>query len=582
MVKKILLVMIIIVYLISVIFAAFISIDRIIDKYSTEDKVVAFFESGKINLLIEDELINSKAPPVINGNEIFIPFDIVKKYIDSTIYKEADGSVVTVTSGDKVIRMKDGELQAYVNMEPVELDMTARYIDNVLYVPVVIFSEIFKIEAVYNEGSNVVIIDYLKNYEHRGVVNPQISVETETADGVTIKKKTTAQKTVAVRSGKSIKNPIYKEIGKSGESVDVYTIEGAWAKIRTVEGIVGYVETRFLTSEINYEELTVNLIRRTPDELEDIILAWQYIYKTTPPVEEFMEFSEINVYSPTWFTITDTEGTLESRADMPYVEKVHELGARIWPLLSNTFNDIDMTSAILNNPDSRDNIIRQILSYAQLYEFDGINLDFENIYLKDRDAYTQFVRELMPYARDMDLKISVDVGVPGGSDNYSLCYDHENLSKEADYIMVMTYDQYWASSPVAGSQAQLQWVSDMLELTLLYVNPDKLIVGLPFYTRMWRDTDGVVKNYKTLGIDDTLEFINEKEIEMVWDEESGQYFATYTEEGSVYKMWIEEKESLVLKTDLVKEFDLRGVAAWQLSLGNEDAWKGIGESLSER
>ncbi len=582
MVKKTLLVMIVAAYLISVIFAAFISIDRIIDKYSPEDKVVAFFESGKINLLIEDKLINSAAPPVINGSEIFIPFDIVKKYIDHTIYKEADGSVVTVTSGNKVIRMKDGELQSYVNMEPVELDMTARYIDNVLYVPVVIFSEIFKIEAVYHEESNVVIIDYLKNYEHKGIVSPRINIETETVDGITIEKTKTTQKTVAVRSGKSIKKPIYKEIGESGETVDVYTIEGSWAKIRTPEGIVGYVETRFLTSSISYEELTVNLIRRTPDELEDIILAWQYIYKTTPPIEEFMEFSEINVYSPTWFTVTDTEGTLESRADMPYVEKVHELGARIWPLLNNTFNDIDMTSAILNNPDSRDNIIRQILLYAQLYELDGINLDFENIYLKDRDAYTQFVRELMPYARDMGLKISVDVGVPGGSDNYSLCYDHENLSKEADYIMVMTYDQYWASSPVAGSQAQLQWVSDMLELTLLYVNPDKLIVGLPFYTRMWRDTDGVVKNYKTLGIDDTLEFINEKEIEMVWDEESGQYFATYTEEGSVYKMWIEEKESLVLKTDLVKEFNLRGVAAWQLSLGNEDAWKGIGESLSER
>jgi len=582
MLKKILLFIIIAAYLISVIFVAYISIDRIIDKYSTEDEVVAFFDSSKINLLIEDKLINSTAPPIINGSEIFIPFDIVKKYIDSTIYKEADGSVVTVTSGDKVIRMKDSDLQAYVNMEPVELDMTARYINNVLYVPVVIFSEIFKVEAVYNEEYNVVIIDYLKNYEHKGTVSPQISIETKTNDGLITKKKTTSLKTVAVRSGKSIKKPIYKEIGESGETVDVYAIEGAWAKIRTSEGIVGYVETRFLTSSISYKELTVNLIRRTPDELEDIILAWQYIYKTTPPVEEFMQFNEINVYSPTWFTVTDAEGTLESRADMPYVEKVHEIGARIWPLLSNTFNDIDMTSAILNNPNSRDNVIRQILSYAQLYELDGINLDFENIYLKDSDAYTQFVRELMPYARDMGLKISVDVGVPGGSDNYSLCYDHENLSKEADYIMVMTYDQHWASSPVAGSQAQLQWVSDMLELTLLYVNPDKLLVGLPFYTRMWRDTDGVVKNHKTLGIDNTLEFINEKGIEMVWDEESGQYFATYTEEGSVYKMWIEEKESLVLKTDLVKEFGLRGVAAWQLSLGNEDTWKGIGESLSER
>lgn len=582
MIKKFLLVIIIIAYLISVIFTAYISVDRITEKYSTEDKVVKFFESGKINLLIEDNLINSPAPPVINGGEIFIPFDIVKKYIDSTIYKEADGSVVTVTSEDKVIRMKNSSLQSFVNMEPVELDMTARYIDSVLYVPVVIFSEIFKIEAVYKEDSNVVIIDFLKNYEHKGIVSPKINVQTSNEDGITTEKKASSLKTVAVRTGKSIKTPIYKEIGESGETVDVYAIEGAWAKIRTTEGIVGYVETRFLTSSINYKDLTVNLIRRTPDELEDIVLAWQFIYKTTPPIEEFMEFSEINVYSPTWFTVTDAEGTIESRADMPYVEKVHEIGARIWPLFSNTFNDIDMTSAILNNPDARDNIIRQLLSYAQLYELDGINLDFENIYLKDRDAYTQFVREIMPYAQDMDLKISVDVGVPGGSDNYSLCYDHENLSKEADYIMVMTYDQHWASSPIAGSQAQLQWVSDMIELTLLSVNPDKLLIGLPFYTRMWRDTDGVVKNYKTLGIDDTLEFINEKDIEMVWDEESGQFFATYTEDGSVYKMWVEEKESLTLKAELVEKFGLRGVAAWQLSLGNEDAWKGIGEALSER
>ena len=387
---------------------------------------------------------------------------------------------------------------------------------------------------------------------------------------------------VAVRRGKSIKEPLYREIGLDGETVDVYEIEGEWSRIRTEDGIVGYVETRFLSSSISYSELSVNLVRRTPDELEDIILAWQYIYQTTPPIEEFMEFSEINVYSPTWFTVTDADGTIESRADMPYVEKVHELDARIWPLLNNTFNDINMTSAVLNNPDSRDNIIRQILYYSQLYELDGINLDFENIYLKDRDAYTQFVRELMPYARDMGIKISVDVGIPGGSDNYSLCYDHENLSKSADYIMVMTYDQHWASSPVAGSQAQLQWVADMLELTLEYVNPDKLLVGIPFYTRIWRDTDGVVKNVKTLGIDDTLEYLIEKDVEMTWDEESGQYFATYTEEGSVYKMWIEESESIALKAGLTDRFNLRGVAVWQLSLGNEDAWKGIGESLSER
>jgi spore germination protein YaaH len=582
MLKRILLIVIMAVYLIASVFAVYISINKIADKYRVEDEIIAFFDEGKINLVIEDELINGYAPPVINGSEIFLPFDIVKKYIDPTIYKEPDGSVVTVTSDDKVIRMRNEDLQAFVNMEPVELDLTARYIDRVLYVPIVVFSDIFKIKATYNNDSDVVIIDYLRNYEHKGFISPEISIGSESENGVTTTKKTAVMDSVALRRGKSVKEPLYKEIGREGEVVDVYSIEGAWAKVRTEEGIIGYVESRFLTSSVDYSGITVNLIRRTPDELEEIVLAWQYIYMTTPPIEDFMEFDEINVYSPTWFTVVDADGTMDSRADMPYVEKVHESGARIWPLLSNTFNDIDMTSAVLNNPDARDNVIRQMISYVQLYKLDGINLDFENIYLKDRDAYTQFVREIMPYARSMGIKVSVDVGVPGGSDNYSLCYDHENLSREADYIMVMTYDQHWASSPVAGSQAQLQWVSDMLELTLEYVNPDKLVVGIPFYTRIWRDTDGVVKNVKTLGIEDTLELLEEKEVEMTWDDESGQYFATYTEEGSVYKMWIEEPESIALKADLVNTFNLRGVAVWQLSLGNEEAWESIGESLSGR
>jgi spore germination protein YaaH len=122
----------------------------------------------------------------------------------------------------------------------------------------------------------------------------------------------------------------------------------------------------------------------------------------------------------------------------------------------------------------------------------------------------------------------------------------------------------------------------MIGLTLESVAPEKLLVGIPFYTRMWRETDGVVKNFKTLGIDDTLEFIEEKDAEMIWDEESGQYFATFTEDGSVYKMWIEEPESIGMKAGLVNEFGLAGAAVWQLSLGNEGAWDSIGKALSER
>ena len=42
-------------------------------------------------------------------------------------------------------------------------------------------------------------------------------------------------------------------------------------------------------------------------------------------------------------------------------------------------------------------MIAQILQYAHVYDLDGINLDFENVYLDDKERLVQFVRELTPY-----------------------------------------------------------------------------------------------------------------------------------------------------------------------------------------
>ena len=95
--------------------------------------------------------------------------------------------------------------------------------------------------------------------------------------------------------------------------------------------------------------------------------------------------------------------------------------------------------------EARRHVIDQILTYAYIYKFDGINIDFENLYLSDKDNLTQFMRELVPLAHQMNLAVSIDVGVPGGSEAYSRCYDHEELGKVADYVMVMTYDQYWSA-----------------------------------------------------------------------------------------------------------------------------------------
>jgi len=72
------------------------------------------------------------------------------------------------------------------------------------------------------------------------------------------------------------------------------------------------------------------------------------------------------------------------------------------------------------------------------------------MYISDRDVFTQFVREIAPLLREQGLVVSVDV-------NDIQCYDKKALSEAVDYIMYMSYDQHWSTSPVAGSVAQVSW-----------------------------------------------------------------------------------------------------------------------------
>ena len=140
----------------------------------------------------------------------------------------------------------------------------------------------------------------------------------------------------------------------------------------------------------------------------------------------------------------------------------------------------------MNNTELREKVINQILVYAGLYNLDGINIDFENINIKDRDMLTQFIRELAPIMKEQGLVLSMDITVKSLSENWSLCYDRQELAKAVDYLALMAYDEHWGSSPVSGSVASIGWVEKgIVQLLELGVPPQKILLGIPFYTREW-------------------------------------------------------------------------------------------------
>lgn len=532
-------------------------------------QVVGFFDSiPGTRLVIGSEVVTEPEPPLIREGRILLPFDTVKKHIDPYIWWDEVQQKVIITTRDRVIRMETGKLDALVNEEPMELQFPPVEENGTLYIPMDFLKDFYRINLRYLPDQDVVIVDRRNSIYRMG--------EVLNADAV-------------IRTGMSIKEPIVRqfsesEIGTQAAEMVIFKEYESWYWVRTHEGIFGYIP------KADVVEREIIITQQDPDRFETspplpadkISLVWDMTYS-----KKYMAFSRdtspgIDIWSPTWFEIIDREGTVKNRANPEYVEWAHSNGWQVWGHVANAFKDIEGTSIILNSTDLRHKVIKQILAYAALYELDGINLDFENIYLKDRDAYTQFVREITPLLREQGLVVSVAVGVPGGSETWSLSHDRKALGETVDYVCVMTYDQHW---PSMGSSAELQWVEDRLLATLDEVPPDKLLLGIPLYTRLWSEevVDGKVdvSYVAALTIDGAWKRVRENNATVVWNPSQGQYNAAYEKDGKTIRMWIEDADAVNAKTSLVHKYNLAGACVWAANFANESVWPVFERNLKQ-
>jgi len=209
------------------------------------------------------------------------------------------------------------------------------------------------------------------------------------------------------------------------------------------------------------------------------------------------------------------------------------------------------------------------------------------MYKEDALYFSMFVNELSVEFRRKNLIVSVDITVPDGSDFWSKCYDRITLSKSADYLIVMTYDEHYASSPVSGSVASHAWVKNNIEKLLEIMPSEKLIMGIPLYTRIWYETPSqTVANKmdvksKAITIKAAKKIIEENDYNLIWDEYSKQYYIVYFEENRLVKIWLEEEKSILEKVKLANEYNLAGIASWRKGYEPLELWEYIDDILKQ-
>ncbi|WP_019908435.1 glycosyl hydrolase family 18 protein [Paenibacillus sp. HW567] len=501
------------------------------------------------------------------GDKLLLPLPLLQKYVDASIRYEEETKSVILSTDNELLYMQEDSTAASLNNKPLQLRLAPEEKKGVTYLPADTLENLYGFEVEEDTDTGAVLLMIAGETVSRGKV-----------------KGDKGERTRALRSKATVHAPILADM-PPGTDVKIWNADNAdWLYVQTGSGITGYVKSGDI---IENGLKTVDKKPAVPTRAErswkgkPVNLYWEAVYERKPNPAKFGKFPGVNVASPTWFKIVDVKGNVRSQADSAYVQWAHNQGMEVWGVLTNSF-EADLTTQALSSYEKRMNTIVQMLEYADLYGLDGINIDFENVYTKDGDNVTQFMRELKPMAQAKNLIVSMDVTPKSKSEMWSLFLDRKALGEVVDFMIVMAYDEHWASSPTAGSVASLPWVENSINRILEEddVPAEKLILGVPLYTRIWSETtaDGKTKvSSKAVGMNAVQDIISEKKLTPKLDQEAGQNYVEYKEDGVLRKIWVEDKLSLEARVELAKSFKLGGVGSWNRSFASQEAWEVLQE-----
>lgn len=511
--------------------------------------------ANKTNLIINNNNITTslKTDIVIEDNVVYLSFDDVKNFFDE--YLTIEGSKIITTSNTKTSAIQINGGKIYENGSYTSLDYKIIQKEDKYYLPINKLEKIYNISVNYNEEKDIVTIDSLNRKEVTALASKDLGIKYKP----TIYSKTLDK----VKRGDNL------VIIQDEEQ------ENAWIKVRSSKGVIGYIKkSNIIDEKVIRENLEREKIQGK------VSIAWDYYNQYNSAPTRKGPIKGVNVVAPSFFELR-SDGSLAvnvGTSGTNYINWAKENNIEVWPVLSNSMlNNIDAVSHILSTFETRANLIDNIINELVKIDVQGIHVDFENMNKADKDNYSRFIIELAPRLREIGMKLSVLLTEPDGSDTWSLCYDRNVIGKVADYVVFMGYDQHTASSQTAGTIAGADWVEININKFLGQegVSKDKIILAMPFYTRLWIEENGKLSN----------RVVNMKDVKIpsnatkVWDDNLKQNYIEYKVGDAVYKMWIEDEESISCKLDLVNKYELAGAGFWEKDRENEDIWDIVEQKL---
>jgi hypothetical protein len=290
--------------------------------------------------------------------------------------------------------------------------------------------------------------------------------------------------------------------------------------------------------------------------VSDFEEVWAYILRDREnALQEGLPISDLGYFGAEVDSYGRLTGVPNPRALPPFGGRVH---------LVVTCDGYALTHFVLKY----DTPERYELIAALLWEtrnFDGLQIDFEYIPARDREQFFSFLGALRAGLKDKFLSVALKARTrPLDND----VHDYVRIAPLVDRILVMAYDEHWASSapgPIAG----MDWCRNVASYARSVIGREKLIMGLPFYGRAWIDPSPA-KAYTYPQIETLLHENDIQEIHREGDIPNFEY-----ETPVVVRGYYEDAVSLAARLALYRGMDVRAVGFWRLGQENTAVWDSL-------
>ncbi len=256
----------------------------------------------------------------------------------------------------------------------------------------------------------------------------------------------------------------------------------------------------FLCALVFTVPLTASAATEAPFEVTGWIPYWRVATGTADTLPHLDTLTEVN---PFVYTIRNDgtlrdNGALEAEPWLSFIATARAKNVRVIPTVMSSGGET--LHQLLSNQKSRIALEDRIVALVKEGGYDGIDIDFEGKYAKDKDHFSTFLKGLDMRMGSKMIMCSVESRTPLEDQYWGTSLpenagvyanDLKEINKYCDRVRIMTYDQQGIDRKLvatAASSTQLYapvadpaWVEKSIRFMMKDISKSKILIGVPTY-----------------------------------------------------------------------------------------------------